>query len=222
MLKAFLQVLLFVLPWPLRRLALSWLFGFKISPTARIGLSLILVESCQLDDGARIGDLSLVKGLRELRIGAYGHLGNFNWVSGLPRASQDHYSHEPSRDPSLIIEEHAAITRFHRIDCTDRVTVGSFSIIAGMLSHILTHAPNFQLNRQSCAPVTIGSYCFIGTHCVLLKGARLPERSILAAGSVLSRAMTEPSMLYSGVPAVAARTMDTSRGYFVREHGFVE
>src|SRR5690606_27589870 len=195
MAKIIAQILLFILPWPLRRRVLNAAFGYDIAPTARIGLSVIVVKSCRMADGAFIGHLTMVKGLRRLDIDSHGRLGKLNWVTGLPLADKRHFRDEPDRDPSLLIGPHAAITNRHIIDCTNTVTLGAYSTLGGFCSQILTHSIDFRDNRQSSRPVSIGQYCFVGTGAILLKGAVLPDRSILAAGAVLARAMTETGTL---------------------------
>lgn len=216
-----LQIFLFCLPWPLRRRALGLAFGYDIAPDARIGFSLLRVGACRLASGARIGHLTLIKGLSRLQIGEDASLGNLNWVTGFPQSDAVHFRHVTDRDPALVLEAHAAITSRHLIDCTDRVTIGAFATFAGFRSQILTHAIDFRSSRQSCAPVSIGRYCFVGTGCILLKGSVLPDQSILAAGSVLNRPMTEPGLLYGGTPAVPLRPVNAG-GYFTRQRGFVD
>lgn len=222
MMTALVQVLLFALPWGLRRRALSLLFGYDISPSAHIGFSIVRVKACRLGDGARIGHLTMVKGLELLQIDAHGILGDLNWVTGLSLDNRRHFLHEASRAPSLIIGQHAAVTNRHLLDCTDRVTIGAFSTLGGFWTQILTHAVDLRTSRQSCQPVVVGAYCFVGTGSVLLKGAVLPDRSVLGAGSVLTKAMSEPGMLYSGVPAVPVRVLGIEGGYFTRPVGFVD
>ncbi len=68
----------------------------------------------------------------------------------------------------------------------------------------------------------IGRYCFVGTSCVVLKGANLPDFSVLAASSCLSKAFDETFTLYSGVPAIQAKSLSRDALYFCREKGFVE
>jgi acetyltransferase-like isoleucine patch superfamily enzyme len=94
--------------------------------------------------------------------------------------------------------------------------------VAGARSQILTHAIDFKRNRQVSAPVRIGRYCFVGTACVVLKGARLPECSVLAAGSTLARAYDETFTLYSGVPALPVKALDRDAEYFRRTRGHVD
>jgi acetyltransferase-like isoleucine patch superfamily enzyme len=209
------------LPWWLRRSGLRLFFGYEIDPSARIGLSLISVSRLRMGPKARIGHLTCVKGLQELLIGEAASLGNLNWVTAFPLGHPIHFAADAARNPSLVIERHAAITHRHLIDCTDQVVVGEFSTVAGWRSQILTHAIDIRLSRQSAASISIGRYCFVGTGVVILKGARLPDYSVLSAGSVLANAMLDTAMLYSGVPAVAVKPLDRDSGYFQRTQGFV-
>lgn len=210
------QLLAMPLPWPWRRAVLNTLLGYKIAPTARIGISIVQGEEVCLEAGARVGSLTLVKGLKTLRIGENGRLGNLNWVTGLPLTSS-FFSDQPERDPSLVINANASVTHRHLIDCTDRVEVGSFTTLGGWGTQILTHSIDVTDSRQRSAPVRIGEYTFIGTRAVFLKGSILPDRSILAAGSVLAHAFSEPDTLYSGVPAKAIKALDPELAYFKRK-----
>tara|TARA_R110000868_G_scaffold128417_2_gene336488 strand:- start:8821 stop:9489 length:669 start_codon:yes stop_codon:yes gene_type:complete len=221
MFKLLIQSALFVLPWMLRRRALKVIFGFEIASSASIGFSLLGVDNCEIGENARIGHLTMVKGLSLLRIEDHGILGNLNWVTGFPKSSKMHFSEDTSRDPCLWIEQHAAITNRHLVDCTDRVTIGKFSTVGGFRSQLLSHSIDLSTNRQSCRPITVGAYCFVGTGSVLLKGSALPDYSVLGAGSVLTKVMSEPGKLYSGVPAELVRSIDYTSGYFVRKTGFV-
>lgn len=219
---AFLQIVLFPLPWPLRRRLLNWLFGFRIHPEAKVGLSLLLVDRLSLDRQSKIGHLTIIKGLQSVVLDERASLGNLNWVTAVSIASKRHFTADVGRATQLHIEQHAAITHRHLIDCTNSVTIGAFSTFAGWGSQILTHAIDLQAGRQSSAPVRVGRYCFVGTRAVILKGAVLPDRSVLAAGSVLGKAMTEEDTIYNGVPAAPVRRIDPEGKYFTREVGFVE
>jgi acetyltransferase-like isoleucine patch superfamily enzyme len=215
------QILLMILPWWVRRSALRLFFGYEIDPSAGIGFSVISVGKLRMGPKARIGHLTRVKGLQELLIGEAGELGNLNWVTAFPSGHPVLFAADSQRMPSLVIERHAAITHRHLIDCTDRVVVGEYSTVAGWRSQILTHAIDVRLSRQSAEAISIGRYCFVGTGVIILKGASLPDYSILSAGSVLAAAMSDSYMLYSGVPAVAAKPLDRASGYFQRTRGFV-
>lgn len=221
MISIFAQIALMILPWTLRRRALRFLFGYQIDGSARIGFSLISVTRLQMGPKSRIGHLTRVKGLQELVVGEGAALGNLNWVTAYPLGDIRHFAADANRDPSLVIERHAAITHRHMIDCTDRVVVGEFSTVAGWRSQVLTHAIDVTASRQSAEPISIGRYCFVGTGVIILKGASLPDYSVLGAGSVLNGTMSENYMLYSGVPASAVRPLGRDLGYFQRTEGFV-
>lgn len=217
-----LQFLLLFLPWGLRRRALTAFFSYQIDPSARIGWAWVYPKRLHLGPGAQIGHLSVCKGLSELRLEAHATIGRGNWITGFPAGHARHFAHEPGREPVLILEEHAAVTNRHLIDCTNRVTIGAFSTVAGFGTQILTHSIDMASNRQSSRPVQIGRYCFVGTASVLLGGAWLPDYCVLGAMSLLREALPQTHTLYGGVPARAIKRLDTHMAYFLRERGYVD
>lgn len=216
-----LQVALFALPWSLRRRALSRLLGYEIHPTARIGLSLVLADRVHLGAHSVIGHLNLARGLHEIVLGEHASIGHINWIAGAPKADQRYYAAQPERAPSLIVGRHAAVTHRHLIDCTDRVHIGDFATLAGWRSQILTHAIDMALGVQTAGPVSIGEYCFVGTGVIVLKGASLPPRCVLAAGAVLVDAPSQTDAVYGGVPARIISSLDGTGKYFTRTTGHV-
>lgn len=216
------QLLLLLLPWRIRRPLLQALFGWTIAPGAKIGLSVIAVKHVKLAPDAQIGHLNIIKGLSSLDLGNSSLIGNLNWITANPAAGLRHFVEDTNRYPSLIVGDHAAITHRHLVDCTDRVEIGEFSTFGGWRSQILTHSIDVGLGRQSATPVSIGRYCFVGTSVVILKGSLLPDYSVLGAGSVLTKPMTKPYTLYSGVPAVPVSELDKDSRYFTRNTGFVD
>jgi hypothetical protein len=210
-----------LLPWHIRRWLLNTLCRYSIARDARIGLSLIACSSLQMAAGSRIGSFNVLKGIG-VSLGECAVVGDFNWISGLPLQGSRHFKDETARQPALLLDRHAALTSRHYLDCSNLIHVGEFATIAGTRSQILTHAIDFRRNRQVSSPVRIGRYCFVGTGCVVLKGARLPDYSVLAAGSCLNGTFDEPFSLYSGVPAAHAKSLSRDALYFCREQGFVE
>jgi acetyltransferase-like isoleucine patch superfamily enzyme len=209
------------LPWPLRRWLLRMFCGYSFGPGARIGHSLIGCPQLSLATGARIGHFNVIKGMR-LELADSATIGDFNWISALSADNRKHFTDESGRDPALVMGRHAALTARHYLDCSNRVEIGEFATVAGARSQILTHAIDFKRNRQVSAAVRIGRYCFVGTACVVLKGAELPECSVLAAGSTLARAYQESFTLYSGVPALPVKALDRDAEYFRRTRGHVD
>lgn len=210
-----------LLPWALRRHVLRLVYGYALHPTARIGLSWIFPEHLSMAEGARIGHLNVALRLHRIEMGSHAGIGRNNWITGYPRGGPRHFAHLPGRDPALLLGAHSAVTKQHHLDCTDRIEIGAFTIMAGYGSQLLTHAIDFERNRQDAAPIVIGEHCFIGTDVVVLGGARLPARSALGAKALLNKAHTEPGWLYAGVPARAVRALPADAAYFKRTMGFV-
>jgi len=220
--KILLQLFAFILPWKLRRHFLNIFWGYKIDPKAKIGFSIILAKQLIMDSYSEIGNFTICKPIDLLHICNYGILGNFVTITGYPTNLKDHYAHITNRKCTLIIGDHSAITNRHYIDCTAGVNIGNFTTIAGIRSQILTHSIDLLLNRQNAIPIEIGHYCFVGTDCVLLPGAKLPDFSILSAKSLLNKHLEETDCLYGGVPVIKIKNLQRNEiEYFNRIVGFV-
>lgn len=220
--RRILALVLVVFPWPVRRWLLVKLLGYEIHPTATIGWSWICPDHLEMGARARIGNLTVCKGLSLLKMGEQSRLGNLNWISGFPVGNNAFFGDEPDRRAELVIGEHAAITHRHLLDCTNSLRIGRFTIFAGVRSQALTHSIDLQRCRQASRPITIGEYCFVGTGCVLLGGSCLPDYSVLGASSLLNKAYTEPHCLYAGNPARLVKTLPQGMLYFHRTTGFVD
>jgi acetyltransferase-like isoleucine patch superfamily enzyme len=219
--KRLLMFLSLLLPWSLRRSFLEKQFGYTIHPSSRIGFSWILPERLIMEANASIGHLTLCKNIALLHLGENASIGRGNWITGFPLGPGRHFATETERRPELIVGAHSAITHRHLIDCTNSVTIGKFTTVAGFQSQILTHSIDLEQNRQVSAPVRVGDYCFLGTNCVLLGGSALPDFSVLGAKSLLNKSFTETHNLYGGVPARALQTLSPDFAYFRRTEGFV-
>ena len=174
-----------------------------------------------MDAGARIGHLTMCKGLGLLKMGEKSSIGNLNWISGFPESDHTFFSAEIGRQPELILGAQAAVTNRHSLDCTNSVQIGRFTTFAGIRSQIMTHSIDLYKSRQSSKPVTIGEYCFVGTGSVLLAGCALPDYSVLGAGSLLNKQFVDPYFLYAGNPAKPVKALPKEMAYFTRWAGFV-
>ena len=219
--KNILMLLSLLLPWGMRRSFLESQFGFSIHPSCHIGLAWIFPARLIMEEGSRIGHLTVCKNIDLLHLKARSSIGRANWITGFPLGPSRHFAHEHDRQPQLIVGEESAITHRHLIDCTNSVLIGKFTTFAGFQSQILTHSIDLEKNRQASAPVRVGDYCFVGTNCVLLGGATLPDYSVLGAKSLLNKAFTETHYLYGGVPARAIEKVPAESAYFHRSEGFV-
>jgi acetyltransferase-like isoleucine patch superfamily enzyme len=104
-----------------------------------------------------------------------------------------------------MIGESGVVTNRHYVDCSGQVILRPFSAIVGLRSIILSHEFDYAENKTEPGRVVLGSNAVTTVGCILLKDSYLPERSVLAAGSVLPRAKEGVDMpasaLYGGVPA---------------------
>lgn len=220
--RLFALLLVAFLPWRVKLLVLNRFFGFDLSPKAYIGLSLIAPKHLVMKEGARIGHLNVAIHLDKMFLGKNSMIVRSNWITGFPvRTESRHFSHQPNRDSSLYLGDESSVTKHHHIDCTNTVTIGKFVTVAGYSSQFLTHSIDIYKCRQDSRPIVVGDYCFIGTGVKVLGGAILPDRSVLAAGAVLTRPYTEEWKIYGGVPAKPIKDISSNAAYFNRPHGFV-
>ena len=210
-----------LLPWSLRRPFLEKQFGYILHSSSRIGLAWIFPERLVMEAHTSIGDFTVCKNIALLHLHEHASIGRGNWITGFPIGPSRHFADEPDRRPELIIYDHAAITHRHLIDCTNTVTIGRFTTVAGFQTQILTHSIDLEHSRQASAPVRIGDYCFIGTNCVFLPGSALPDFSVLGAKSMLNKSYSDSYTLYGGVPARAIEKLSAEYNYFRRAEGFV-
>lgn len=205
-------------PWHIKRYIYTAFMGYEIDKSAYIGLSLICANKLILNKGARIGHFNVIRNLELIQMGAFSVLGNNNNIYGY-RAPKERglFDHETDRKSCLILEDYAAITNQHVIDCSNVVMLEEFATLAGCRSQILTHSVDLQMNRQSSSPVKICAYSFVGTGVVLLKGSILPSYSVLGAGSVLTKPQNSSYALYAGSPAKFVKNYDHDLAYFTRK-----
>lgn len=215
-------LLVVFLPFKLKSFIYNKIFGYEISKEARIGFSFINVDILSMSSSSSIGNFNFIANLDCVQIGSFSSIGAFNWITGFPtRTNSKHFSHQPNRCSKLSIGRHSAITKHHHIDCTSTVTIGNFTTIAGYYSQFLTHSVDIHEARQDSYTINIGSYCFVGTNCILLGKTLLPDFTVLGAKSLVARAMPDQYALYAGSPAKKIKPLAKSANYFTREKGFI-
>lgn len=216
--KKILNIIIIFLPWAIRRRLLNIFYHYKIHPKAKIGLSYIYPKHLIMEEGAYIGHLNVAIHLELIYMGKDCTISQKNWITGFPIADKSNFQDFPNRKPYLIMGKDSAITKQHLIDCTDTVTIGELTSIGGYGTQILSHSTSLQHNKQSCAPITIGHHCFIGTRSIILPGSILPNQAVLGAGAVLKKQFTESFSLYGGVPAKFIKKMDENYAFFHRTY----
>lgn len=172
--------------------------GHDVHDTARARSNVVWrVDSVVMAPRSRVGRWNLVKHMRTLSVGSGASIGRLNVISSHPV-----YAKLYPGGASLTLGSHAKITSRHQLDCSGSLEVGDFSSIAGHETRVLSHSVDLGRDAQVAHPITIGERSFVGARCLLLGGAHLPARSVLAAGSVLPHRKTDAMPgLWAGVPA---------------------
>ena len=190
-------------------------FGFRIGRGVRIGCSLLDVDHLDLgdrsrvghgnlflgtrrvslDDDAEIGFLNILRGGEEILLERFATVLRFNVLNSIPDNDA-----EVATDPRLRLGPGAIVVSGHRLDFTDRISLGKNVIVAGRNSSFWTH------NRQATRPIEIGDYCYLGSEVRVAPGASLGAWSILAMGAVLAGSAEERTV-HGGVPARPIRAI---------------
>jgi acetyltransferase-like isoleucine patch superfamily enzyme len=194
----------------LKRPAYRLFFGYQIGKRVRIGLSIIDAKECRICDDVQIGHLNLMIRLKKLEMGDHVRVGHLNIIRGGDEVNLGRYSEiirmneinsiaEPETvnpiDPRFSLGDGSVITTGHKIDFTDRVTIGRRSILGGRNSSLWTH------NRQRTRPIDIGSLAYIGSEIRIAPGGSLPSKCIVGIGSVITSQLSAEGYLIAGVPA---------------------
>jgi acetyltransferase-like isoleucine patch superfamily enzyme len=191
-------------------------FGFKIGAGARVGVSLLDVDGLELGAGARIGHGNLLfhtrrvalgdnaeigfcnvmRGGNAIELGSFATVLRFNVLNSIP----DNDAEGPT-DPRLSLGAGAYVVSGHRLDFTDRISIGKNAIVAGRNSSLWTH------NRQATRPIEIGDFCYLGSEVRVAPGASVGDWSIVAMGAVLT-GKAEGRTVHGGVPAKPLRAVN--------------
>lgn len=104
----------------------------------------------------------------------------------------------------VTIGAHTWIGPYCSLDGSASLSIGKYcSISTGV--QIVTHdtvlwALSGGKIRPQIAPITVGNYCFVGSHVVITKGVSIGDHCLVAAGSVVTRDIPSCSIA-AGVPA---------------------
>ena len=213
-----------LLPSFLKRGLYRLFFGYRIGKGVRIGLSIIDARECRIDDNVSIGHLNLITRVQKFDVGDHVRIGHLNVIRGGDEVVLGRYAEiirmneinsipDPDvvnpTDPRFLLGDGSIITAGHKIDFTDRVTIGRRSILGGRNSSLWTH------NRQRTRPIDIGSFAYIGSEIRIAPGGGLPSRCIVGIGSVITNELTAEGYLIAGVPAKPVKELTEEDRFLV-------
>jgi acetyltransferase-like isoleucine patch superfamily enzyme len=213
-----------LLPSFLKRPCYRLFFGYKIGKRVRVGLSIIDASECQIDDDVQIGHLNLIVRVKKIELNDHVRIGHLNIIRGgdevhlgryaeLIRMNEINSMPDPDVvnpiDPRFILGEGSIITAGHKIDFTDRVTIGRRSILGGRNSSLWTH------NRQRTRPIDIGSFAYIGSEIRIAPGGSVPSKCIVGIGSVITSELDAEGYLIAGVPAKPVKELSSEDKFLI-------
>jgi acetyltransferase-like isoleucine patch superfamily enzyme len=162
------------------------------------GNVVIGVGTFRVGEHARIGHLNVFRGGHTIDLGRWVEILRMNQINSIP----DPVVVNPT-DPRFTLGDAAMLGSNHKIDFTDRVTIGRRSFLGGRNSSLWTH------NRQRTAPITVGDHCYLGSEVRVAPGSVLPSESILGMGSVVVDDLGGcVGWLLAGVPAKPVHELD--------------
>jgi acetyltransferase-like isoleucine patch superfamily enzyme len=192
----------------------------------RLGLSLIDARECEIADDVSLGHLNLIIGVGKFTAGEHARVGHLNVIRGGDEVSLGRYAEilrmneinsipDPvvvnATDPRFTLGDGAVVTAGHKIDFTDRVTIGRRTILGGRNSSLWTH------NRQRTRPVEVGELSYIGSEIRVAPGGVIPSRCIVGIGSVVTGRLEGEYLLIAGVPARPVKPLSEEDRFLV-EH----
>jgi acetyltransferase-like isoleucine patch superfamily enzyme len=213
-----------LLPSFLKRTAYRACFGYRIGKRVRIGLSIIDAGKCEIQDDVRIGHLNVFTRVKVLSIGDHARVGHLNVFRGGDEISLGRYAEvirlneinsipDPEVvnpvEPRFLLGDGSIITAGHKIDFTDRVSIGKRTILGGRNSSLWTH------NRQRTMPIDIGDFAYIGSEIRVAPGGAIPSRSIVGIGAVITKPLQDEQFLIGGVPAKAIRPLSEEDQFLI-------
>jgi acetyltransferase-like isoleucine patch superfamily enzyme len=205
-----------ILPGPLKRSVYRRIFGYQIGRNVRIGFAFLDCLQLSIGDNAsishgvlflrcghvriathvKIGPCNIFRGGQSIELGDYCELLRFNVINAIP-------DHDCVNAPQSMftLGYGSVVTAEHRIDFTDRVSIGRCTTLAGRNSSIWTH------NRRSGNSVLIGDFCYVGSEVRMAPGVLIGDCSIVGLGAVVTRGCLEGHWLIGGVPARPIRQL---------------
>lgn len=192
--------------------------GHRVHPTAVVR-PVVLLGGTRLEIGphATVGALTAFRNVRRVVVSAYAEVGQLNWFSAAPFLVEASTSDTAGE---LIIGTHASVTNRHYFDVSGGVEVRPFATVAGVRSVFMTHGINVDKNALETKPIVVGDHAMVGSTVKLVPGAVVPDRSVIAMGSVVTTGLVETDSFYAGVPATRRRAVER-RGYMTRRVGKV-
>lgn len=161
---------------------------------------MLSIDSCEvrIARGTIIGHFNVFRNLKDLTLQENVRIANFNEFFGATNSSASWAS-------CLHIKSGAKVMSHHFFDVAATIIVGENSTVGGRDSQFWSHSAGYADNL--CRVITpidisIGSHVYIGARVTCI-GSEIPDRSIVGAGSVITKSFLaeDHPLLIAGNPA---------------------
>ena len=178
--------------------------GATIGRNCWIGFSVIDASRIVIGDNVHVGHFNLLWRFNDLTLETGSAITMFNWITG-------------ARTGTFRLGRNIGITRFHFLEASAGIDIGSNCIIAGRNSHFFTHGIS-STNLDDRRAINIGDWCYIGSGSRFVPGASVAACTFVGMGSVVTKASSESFILLAGAPAKIKKRLAPTDAYFARSH----
>lgn len=194
---------------PLRGYLYRQCFGFRLAPSARIGMfNLMDVKQLSMEEYSRIqGWGNIFLNVARIKLEAHARIGGPRIGLNLFRGT----AHKPGYPPATFkLGRCSVIELFNYFDLCSDITFGDNTVLGGIKSVFMTHT----FFEKDFKPIEIGDNVFIGSNCLFQMGVSIPSNCVVGLGSVVVDKLNDKNSFIAGVPA---RTIRNDYGYVARD-----
>ena len=153
--------------------------------------NLVLNEDLELEKNSKIGYLNILKGPFKIYLKERAALGNKNYLTRAKKGIT--YG-----DSILQLGILTKITTGHHLDMTRNISIGDFSILAGIRSQLWTHgyyhssvgADRIRIDGE----IHIGDNVYVGSGCIFNPGVKIANAIHIGGGCTISKNLENPGM----------------------------
>lgn len=183
-------------------------FGYQISPQAKLGRGTILAATEVQIGRARLGCNNRILGPFRFTMEDDATLGDRNQIICGPWVLAAKFQ-TPEYRRECTLAASSLVTHEHFIDTVGGFHLGTRAYLAGRGTQVWTHG-------LGPGEVRIGDGAYIGSAARFAPGSSIGEKCIVGMGSVVTKAFPETRVMIAGVPARVIREIDPSEEALVQ------